>query len=76
MYSLIKKVIVFYLITVLFENRYNDDRWQCCRVIVTARQCAMRVVVTDKRDSDCSKMVVHDDVIKWKYFPRYWPFVR
>ena len=18
----------------------------------------------------------HDDVIKWKYFPRYWPFVR
>ena len=22
------------------------------------------------------KWVVHDDVIKWKYFPRYWPFVR
>ena len=22
------------------------------------------------------KMRVHDDVIKWKYFPRYWPFVR
>ena len=20
-------------------------------------------------------VVVHDDVIKWKYFPRYWPFV-
>ena len=20
--------------------------------------------------------VTHDDVIKWKYFPRYWPFVR
>ena len=20
--------------------------------------------------------IVHDDVIKWKYFPRYWPFVR
>ena len=19
---------------------------------------------------------LHDDVIKWKYFPRYWPFVR
>ena len=19
---------------------------------------------------------MHDDVIKWKYFPRYWPFVR
>ena len=22
------------------------------------------------------KLVFHDDVIKWKYFPRYWPFVR
>ena len=23
-----------------------------------------------------NKPVGHDDVIKWKYFPRYWPFVR
>ena len=21
-------------------------------------------------------LIVHDDVIKWKHFPRYWPFVR
>ena len=21
-------------------------------------------------------MCIHDDVIKWKHFPRYWPFVR
>ena len=21
-------------------------------------------------------MVIHDDVIKWKHFPRYWPFLR
>ena len=21
-------------------------------------------------------MIVHDDVIKWNHFPRYWPFVR
>ena len=20
--------------------------------------------------------IIHDDVVKWKYFPRYWPFVR
>ena len=27
--------------------------------------------------SDMSKMsILHDDVIKWKHFPRYWPFVR
>ena len=23
-----------------------------------------------------SESIVHDDVIKWKHFPRYWPFVR
>ena len=23
-----------------------------------------------------SKFPFHDDVIKWKHFPRYWPFVR
>ena len=23
-----------------------------------------------------TKFVDHDDVIKWKHFPRYWPFVR
>ena len=23
-----------------------------------------------------SVVLCHDDVIKWKYFPRYWPFVR
>ena len=25
---------------------------------------------------DCKYRYVHDDVIKWKHFPRYWPFVR
>ena len=23
-----------------------------------------------------SKLCLHDDVIKWRHFPRYWPFVR
>ena len=23
-----------------------------------------------------ARMLSHDDVIKWKHFPRYWPFVR
>ena len=27
-------------------------------------------------DTLCSKMTIHDDVIKWKHFPRYWSFVR
>ena len=24
----------------------------------------------------CASFDIHDDVIKWKHFPRYWPFVR
>ena len=24
----------------------------------------------------CSGLMNHDDVIKWKHFPRYWPFVK
>ena len=26
--------------------------------------------------SSSNNLQVHDDVIKWKHFPRYWPFVR
>ena len=26
--------------------------------------------------STCQFLCFHDDVIKWKHFPRYWPFVR
>ena len=25
---------------------------------------------------DIRELCLHDDVIKWKHFPRYWPFVR
>ena len=28
------------------------------------------------RHQECSIVSDHDDVIKWKHFPRYWPFVR
>ena len=26
--------------------------------------------------AECNIIYFHDDVIKWKHFPRYWPFVR
>ena len=26
--------------------------------------------------NDLEGTILHDDVTKWKYFPRYWPFVR
>ena len=38
-----------------------------------------RTLVLPEYSGVCPRMVVlwvHDDVIKWKHFPRYWPFVR
>ena len=35
------------------------------RYLATTKQNKMQIVST-----------IHDDVIKWKHFPRYWPFVR
>ena len=38
--------------------------------------CLLRIALG--RGADLSKQGanMHDDVIKWKHFPRYWPFVR
>ena len=30
----------------------------------------------DIADTDEPRLLLHDDVIKWKHFPRYWPSVR
>ena len=34
------------------------------------------VVVAPKMVPGCGIMLLHDDIIKWKHFSRYWPFVR
>ena len=41
----------------------------CCRTSADSYVESIRVVKT-------TISVYHDDVIKWKHFPRYWPFVR
>ena len=40
--------------------------------------CERQPVITHHRNSESKseKPIEHDDVIKWKHFPRYWPFVR
>ena len=41
--------------------------------------CGLRFVVISllvRRASANQQLWKHDDVIKWKYFPRCWPFVR
>ena len=38
--------------------------------------CAVNDTGCRRVDPGVHSMFVHDDVIKWKHFPRYWPFVR
>ena len=41
---------------------------------VNVRTCPNQL--PDVLDINLSTYGFHDDVIKWKHFPRYWPFVR
>ena len=36
----------------------------------------VRKVSEQASERACVNVNIHDDVIKWKHFPRYWPFVR
>ena len=46
--------------------------WINCRIRVS-KQGVTNSISLPKTSS---KLAHHDDVIKWKHFPRYWPFVR
>ena len=37
--------------------------------------CEMPYIITKESEVE-NDVCQHDDVIKWKHFPRYWPFVR
>ena len=34
------------------------------------------IILLGKLELHWTSILAHDDVIKWKHFPRYWPFVR
>ena len=36
----------------------------------------LHIIPLGINDIAIAKLCAHDDVIKWKHFPRYWPFVR
>ena len=48
---------------------WNRHRWPSATTMLT-RLRLLRVI------SSMHPRTSHDDVIKWKHFPRYWPFVR
>ena len=45
----------------------------CVVVMLTYRG---RYQMAISQTTCCCMKMLHDDVIKWKHFPRYWPFVR
>ena len=62
-------------------TQYNDvwlwiynDRSNWGVRIRCVQKISMDFIWPNNRDH--SDSVYHDDVIKWKHFPRYWPFVR
>ena len=54
-------------------RRYDTTKW--INLLRNGWFCSVK-----QRSDNCLKRIVeiwiHDDVIKWKHFPRYWPFVR
>ena len=46
----------------------------CHYIRSTTQECSAGSMYQEKRQAITSHM--HDDVIKWKHFPRYWPCVR
>ena len=54
---------LFYTISIATNNRTPGIFFNCVN-------SQTRLIIRDTR------VGLHDDVIKWKHFPRYWPFVR
>ena len=47
--------------------------WACKAIMITSLSLEKFKIITLTAFNICNK---YDDVIKWKHFPRYWPFVR
>ena len=56
----------------------NYQRIMCTSMYTTCPcfQAATANILSVVTNHATGKSVSHDDVIKWKHFPRYWPFVK
>ena len=50
--------------------------WDVPTHIVQKRKRDITSSATTLMGKSMERGVSHEDVIKWKHFPRYWPFVR
>ena len=84
--------IIIYYIRYLTLSRWYLAWWSTALVLVArtfnkkqslgkAAGLQIRAATMNKRYATINEMYLlsyhdHDDVMKWKHFPRYWPFVR
>ena len=50
-----------------------DRHWHICWITLRKQKICFHFMLY--LDTDMAQ-AIHDDVIKWRQFPRYWPFVR
>ena len=54
-------------------------RHNICKYVADEQPCQTKIINYCQmkwKSKRSEKLESHDDVIKWKHFPRYWPFVR
>ena len=65
-----------------YSKFYTYKNWQRqCHLIITMGTVYGNIIIKFLRSlvtgrCSCMVFVIHDDVIKWKHFPRYWSFFR
>ena len=57
----------------IYKNSFFCIKEVKCGIVFQIPQIWKHLNVITK---ECNWRLNHDDVIKWKHFPRYWPFVR
>ena len=71
-----KRIFLSMTIAVIRPMACWSITFTCSRKKILVSKCIARSIVTSSPERKQRLFYVHyDDVIKWKHFPRYWPFV-
>ena len=71
MIKVLKNLIIYFKLRAFVVVLIYDERWAPTYIDDGVNPC-----VTMQQDTKYVFSREHDDVIKWKHFPRNWPFVR
>ena len=72
----------FFLQNIVFDGKLYSCYHQICdfewsaKIMKTVHAAPRVWCFTKWKHLNDRMTLLHDDVIKWKHFPRYWPFVR